>query len=72
MLQSLRNVHHWKKASGVRHEIAAGRLRQVHQVLAGLWQEAVACIVANVVHAVASERCTLHPAAAWFASPTGR
>ena len=37
----------------------------MHLALAGFWQDAVVCLVANVVHAVASERCALHPAAAW-------
>ena len=41
----------------------------MNQVLAGLRQEAVACLAANDVHTVASERCARHPAAAGFASP---
>ena len=41
----------------------------MHQVLAGLPQEASACLAASDVHTVASERCAVLPAAAWFASP---
>ena len=48
------------------HEIVAvagrraGSVNQVHQVLAGLRKEAVACLDANDVHTVASERCGFH------------
>ena len=59
MWQSIGSVHHLKsrvvRARGCCW--AQGRLREVHQVLACLRQEAVACLGAKDVHTVASERC---------------
>ena len=53
------------------HGIVAGRSAapKDHQVLAGLRQEAAACLAANDVRTSASERRAFHPASAWFASP---
>ena len=45
-----------------------GGLRKVHQVLAGLRQEASACLAAYDVYSVVSVRCSVRPAAAGLPS----